>query len=168
MPDFDTRQPQEPDEPNGLGSRSLTNRVRNSLIATRLRTLLIGGGILLFVVVGISVGLVMYSFGGLDAFPQEPLGEVPNGKIAFVKLHMDQELYVMNPDGTGERNLTNTSTVEPEIPAWSPDGERIAFWLSYGDPMNGAICVTNADGTGRRCGAYVVYLVGPGVAWGRR
>jgi|SRR5215203_7378175 len=163
MPDFDTQQPQEPDEPNGLRSRSLTNRVRNSLIANRLRTLLIGGGILLLAVVGISVGLVTYSFGGPGALLQEPLGEVPNGKIAFAKL--DQDIYVMNPDGTGERNLTNTSTEQEAVPAWSPDGEKIAF---EGETENnpGAIYVMNADGTGRRCVADEVHLEGADVAWG--
>ena len=65
MPDFDTRQPQESDEPNGLRSRSLTNGVRNSLIANRLRNLLIGGGILLFAVVAVPFGLIGYSYSGM-------------------------------------------------------------------------------------------------------
>ena len=65
MPDFDTQKPQESDEPNGLRSRSLTNRVRNSLIANRLRTLLIGGGVLMFVVVAVPVGLLIYPYSGL-------------------------------------------------------------------------------------------------------
>src|SRR5829696_1954116 len=146
MPDFDTRQPQESDEPNGLRGRSLTNRVRNSLIANRLRTLLIGGGITLFVGVGIFVGLVMYSFGGPGALTQEPLGEAPNGKLAFAK--GDQDIYVMNPDGTGERNLTNTSTVSEFVPAWSPDGEKIAF-IATADAAYENLYVMNADGSGR-------------------
>ena len=61
MPDFDTRTPQEPNEPNRLPIMSIANRVRNLLIATRLRTLLIGGGTLLFVVVAVPVGLLIYS-----------------------------------------------------------------------------------------------------------
>jgi TolB protein len=154
MPDFDTRQPQESDEPNGLRSRSLTNRVRNSLIANRLRTLLIGGGITLFVGVGISVGLVMYSLGGPGALTQELLGEAPNGKLAFAK--RDQDIYVMNPDGTGESNLTNTSTVQEAIPAWSPDGEKIAFVTTADITSYEDLYVMNADGSDRTMLAYSV------------
>jgi hypothetical protein len=36
MPDFDTRRPQQPDEPNGLRSRSLTNRGRRVLLPVAL------------------------------------------------------------------------------------------------------------------------------------
>jgi hypothetical protein len=64
MPDFDTRTRQAPDEPNRPRSLSIASRVRNRLIAVRLRTLLIGGGILLYVVVALPVGLLGYSYSG--------------------------------------------------------------------------------------------------------
>jgi hypothetical protein len=65
MPEFNARTPQEANEPNKLPIVSIANRVRNLLIATRLRTLLIGGGILLFVVVAVPVGLLIYPSSGL-------------------------------------------------------------------------------------------------------
>jgi hypothetical protein len=65
MPDFDTRTRQEPDEPNGPRNPSIVSRVRDLLIAMRLRTLLIGGGVFLFVVVAIPVGLLIYPYSGL-------------------------------------------------------------------------------------------------------
>ena len=83
MPDFDTREPQEPNEPNRLriavianklrtllnATRSrivlIANRVRSLLIANRLRTLLIGGGTLLFVVVAVPMGPLIYHSSGL-------------------------------------------------------------------------------------------------------
>ncbi len=65
MPDFDTQTRQEPNEPNRPRSLSIAGRVRILLIAMRLRTLLIGGGILLFVVVAVPVGLLIYSSSGL-------------------------------------------------------------------------------------------------------
>jgi hypothetical protein len=65
MPDFDTRTRQEPDEPDGPRNPSIVSGVRALLIAMRLRTLLIGGGVLLFVVVAVPVGLIGYSYSGL-------------------------------------------------------------------------------------------------------
>ena len=50
------------------------------------------------------------------------------------------EIHVMNADGSGVAPLTNGS-----VPAWSPDGRRIAFTSSRdGDP---AIYVMNANGS---------------------
>lgn len=37
------------------------------------------------------------------------------------------EIYVVNSDGTGLRNLTNTPGSSEQHPAWSPDGKRIVF-----------------------------------------
>jgi WD40 repeat protein len=48
----------------------------------------------------------------------------------------------MNPDGTNQINLTNDGAGS-HMPAWSPDGKKLAFVLSY------RIWVMNADGTGR-------------------
>lgn len=49
----------------------------------------------------------------------------PDGtRIAFRSA--TNEIFVMNADGTGRRQLTNTPAAEQE-PVWSPDGSRIAF-----------------------------------------
>jgi TolB protein len=68
-----------------------------------------------------------------------------NGKIAFESQRDgNAEIYVMNPDGSGETNLTNNPAFDT-TPAWSPDGARIAFGsLRDGDFE---IFVMNADGT---------------------
>ena len=56
-----------------------------------------------------------------------PGGEVPGGEIAFVSFRDgDQEIYVMNPDGSDQRNLTNDPG-DDFNPDWSPDGKRVAF-----------------------------------------
>jgi hypothetical protein len=91
MPDFDTRGPQEPDEPNGLRSRSLTDRVRNSLIANRLRTLLIGGGVLLFAVVAVSALAVSY-YGSVSRSPSPSVEAKEPDRTSFKPLLERAEL----------------------------------------------------------------------------
>src|SRR5204863_9008789 len=56
----------------------------------------------------------------------------------------DADIYVMNPDGSGQTNLTNNAYqnfLTP--PVWSPDGTRITFVSG-----NRELFVMNADGTG--------------------
>jgi TolB protein len=55
------------------------------------------------------------------------------------------EIYVVQPNGAGLSNLTNDSAHD-EAPAWSPDGERIAFFSSRDDAENGDLFVMDADG----------------------
>jgi len=52
----------------------------------------------------------------------------------------------MNPDGSGLTRLTD-HLAEDGVPAWSSDGNRIAF-MSYRD-ANLEIYVMNADGSGQ-------------------
>jgi Tol biopolymer transport system component len=80
----------------------------------------------------------------------------PDGeKIAFVSLRdyppstyitLDSnfEIYTMNPDGTDVRRITNSPGWDV-YPAWSPDGERIAFTSNRNS--NWDIYVMDADGT---------------------
>jgi dipeptidyl aminopeptidase/acylaminoacyl peptidase len=73
-------------------------------------------------------------------------------KIAF---GADSDIYVMNPDGTGQINLTHNG-VSDSGPVWSPDGRKIAFSSDrdFNLPFDldaedeyAAIYVINADGT---------------------
>jgi TolB protein len=57
------------------------------------------------------------------------------------------EIYVMNADGSGKRNLTRNPAQDGR-PSWSPDGRRIAF-VSNRDGRHEAH-VMNADGSGQR------------------
>lgn len=75
-----------------------------------------------------------------------------NGQIAYtqceessIPFSPDQcDIWVMNSDGSGQTNLTNTTDRNEVGPAWSPDGLRIAFfegWSTY------TLNVMNADGS---------------------
>src|SRR6185369_8132216 len=46
--------------------------------------------------------------------------------ISRSAIHLNKEIYVMNPDGSGQTRLTNDPGND-ESPSWSPDGAQIAF-----------------------------------------
>ncbi len=72
----------------------------------------------------------------------------PDGsRIAFTSSRDgNDEIYVMNADGSALTRLTNNSATDIE-PAWSPDGSRIAFVRGSGPSSE--LYVMNADGSGQ-------------------
>ena len=68
----------------------------------------------------------------------------PDGRrIAFTSNRDQQgEIYVMNPDGSGQKRLTRRAG-DDWAPDFSPDGKRIAF-----TQLPGTIWTMNADGSG--------------------
>jgi parallel beta-helix repeat protein len=68
------------------------------------------------------------------------------GKIVFQSMRDGNwEIYLMNPDGTGQTNLTNNAATDVE-PSLSPDGEKVAFSSFRNKEFE--IYVINVDGTG--------------------
>jgi dipeptidyl aminopeptidase/acylaminoacyl peptidase len=70
-----------------------------------------------------------------------------NGRIAFVR---SDDIWTVNPDGSDERNLTQTGLRE-EYPDWSPDGTELVF--ARGSSTGGCcrqLWRMNADGTNQR------------------
>ena len=73
----------------------------------------------------------------------------PDGtKIAFHSdIDGDQEIYIMNADGSGVEKFTFNSACDTSA-AWSPDGTRIVF--SSDRDGNSEIYIMNADGSNQK------------------
>jgi TolB protein len=76
-------------------------------------------------------------------------GFSPDGrKIAFMsRRDGNWEIYVINPDGSGLRRLTN-DPAEDGLPTWSPDGRVLAFISNRGGSWS--VWVMTPTGNGQR------------------
>ena len=83
----------------------------------------------------------------LPTTPPQPTPFGGGQHIAFVSTRDgNEEIYVMNTDGTGQTNLS-VHPARDTVPAWSPDGRHIAFESNRDG--NWEIYVMNADGSGQ-------------------
>lgn len=85
------------------------------------------------------------------AFDEDPAFSPDGSKIVFSRDPdngtQDSEIWVMNADGTGQTQLTNTSGINMH-PVFSPNGSQIAFVSTRGD-FTPEVYVMNADGSGQ-------------------
>ena len=77
-------------------------------------------------------------------------GSTRNGQIVF-RRYFDPEqtksaIFTMNPDGSHVRQITHPPKGwRDQIPAWSPDGKRVAFYRQRVDESMSRIMVLNLD-----------------------
>src|SRR3954468_15613766 len=73
-----------------------------------------------------------------------------NGRIVFASTRDgNNEIYVMDADGSHQTRLTN-NPADDILPAWSPDGTKIAWSTNRLGGSNYEIFVMNADGSGAK------------------
>ena len=82
----------------------------------------------------------------LDMRPAD-LAFSPDGQRIAFSSDNDGEIYVVNADGSGLSNLTNSPASTDSDPSWSPDGQRIAFTSASAGVSK--IYVMNAEGWGQ-------------------
>ena len=77
----------------------------------------------------------------------------PDGtKLAFGSTRDGNfDIYVMNPDGSGQTRIANNTAINDAFPVFSPDGTKIAFtsWDSTLSATSAEVVVMKADGSGR-------------------
>jgi Tol biopolymer transport system component len=136
----------EPGDPSGAFERVLERKIRRR-IARKLQVAAL--------VVVVVAGTIGGTFGLAWVFRGRPASERPgaslpgNRKIAFASdRDGNNEIYVMNPDGTESARLTDDPAYDSS-PAWSPDGSRITFARDAGGaegPPDSDLYVMNLDG----------------------
>jgi TolB protein len=114
--------------------------VRRLLRGTKLPIVALGGLLLVFL-----AGCVP---GRQQVIVTEPVFDPRGEKIAFVSTKSgNAEIYVVNADGTGLKQLTSGSAVNAS-PNWSPDGKRIVFVSNRDGAL--ALFIMDSDGSNQK------------------
>lgn len=104
-------------------------------------------------IVGTALATSLLCARAEDAVPfSEQLKSLPF-KIAFESyVNENSDIFVMNPDGSGVVNLTQTPQVQEHYPQISPDGTKICFVADEGEGREAVrtVCVMDIDGSNRK------------------
>lgn len=85
-----------------------------------------------------------------NAIAYDPVWSPVDNRIAFISPEPgNDELFVINMDGSGLTRLTQNDWEWDKYPSWSPDGQQIVFW-SNRETRRKQIWIINADGSNVR------------------
>ena len=99
-----------------------------------------------FLILSSAISILLLFSPGTDVWAEVPEVE----KIAFVsKRDGNAEIYIMNPDGSEQVNLTQ-HPAEDYDPVWSPNGKQILFSSNRWDGIVFDLYLMDADGTNIR------------------
>jgi len=127
---------------------TIQTNTRNLIGSTTMKALAVS----LLVLAMMTASLLAPTRAQASAFPGK------NGKIVFTSDRTtgtgvnnpegDLEIFTMNPDGTGLKQLTKNVGATDASPSYSPDGKKMVFQSQR--TGNFEIFVMNADGTGQK------------------
>ena len=126
--------------PRQYPPRVVTRVCRGRLVAVRI-------GVVAPLLTALLLAVLIGCSGGETASTPTPTVDTTvMSRIAFVsKRDGNWEIYVMNADGSDQRNLTSHPAFDSH-PSWSPDGSRIAFFSDRDGDRN--IYLMSSDGSG--------------------
>lgn len=102
-----------------------------------------------------SLSFILLISSGCDLFENEnETPEIPGRLVFSAPDNSEKEnyqIFTSNTDGSGLKQLTHFDNDEAFNPAWSPDGEQIAFVTTLrSSSAGGSLYVMNADGANIR------------------
>jgi Tol biopolymer transport system component len=100
-------------------------------------------------------GLLVIGMAGTPQAQAQTAGVIVYEQFEGSGTNHQSDIWMMNPDGSGQTNLTNTPDSQEYDPELSPDGTEVAFISDRPDPSNEdgnyeIFTLTIADGTVRQ------------------
>lgn len=143
---------------NGTGLRKLADGLESNIAPDDNKMLFTGSG-----GARLDIFMVRIEGGAPQNLTQTPVGDSegqgsPDGSMIAYQSGPNcstDNVWIMNADGSGQRQVTSDTTAFNHSPHWSPDGKRIAFVWSLKNAEGkysgyDEIHVINMDGTGER------------------
>jgi TolB protein len=95
----------------------------------------------------LSVTALIVLMSSCTAATGEATTRVETFRNGLIAVDRGVDIYVVRPDGSESRNVTQGQASRSAMPQWSPNGNKLLFGC-YLEDRSQEICLINADGTG--------------------